>query len=174
MLERFLYDVCGCRPTWTMASIIETQVEAVRRQVGDGRAICGLSGGVDSAVAAALVHKAIGHQLTCVFVDTGLMRQGEAEQVVETFRRHMGIELIHVDAAERFFERLAGVIEPEEKRKTIGEQFVRDLRGEHGRPRRTPSSSCRARCTPTSSSRGTARRGQSSRATTTSAACPRT
>jgi GMP synthase (glutamine-hydrolysing) len=108
-----------------MTSIIDTQVEAVRHQVGDGRAICGLSGGIDSAVAAALVHRAIGHQLTCVYVDTGLMRLGESEQVVETFRRHMGIELIHVDAGERFFERLRGITEPEEKRKIIGEQFVR-------------------------------------------------
>ena len=125
MLRRFLFDVCGCRPTWTMASIADTQIESVRRQVGAGRAICGLSGGVDSAVAAALVHRAIGPQLTCVYVDTGLMRQGESEQVVETFRRHMGIELIHVDAGERFFERLRGITEPEEKRKIIGEQFVR-------------------------------------------------
>ena len=96
MLKHFLYDVCGCRPTWTMASIIETSVDAIRAQVGDERVICGLSGGVDSAVAAALVHKAIGPQLTCVFVDTGLMREGEGEQVVETFHRHQGIELIHV------------------------------------------------------------------------------
>ena len=125
MLRRFLFDECGCRPTWTMASIADTQIESVRRQVGAGRAICGLSGGVDSAVAAALVHRAIGPQLTCVYVDTGLMRQGESEQVVETFRRHMGIELIHVDAGERFFERLRGITEPEEKRKIIGEQFVR-------------------------------------------------
>jgi GMP synthase (glutamine-hydrolysing) len=108
-----------------MTSIIEQQVEAVRAQVGTGRAICGLSGGVDSAVAAALVHKAIGSQLTCVFVDTGLMRQDEGEQVVETFRRNFGIELIHVRAADRFFERLAGITEPEEKRKTIGELFIR-------------------------------------------------
>ena len=125
MLRRFLFDECGCRPTWTMASIADTQIESVRRQVGAGRAICGLSGGVDSAVAAALVHRAIGPQLTCVYVDTGLMRQGESEQVVETFRRHMGIELIHVDAGDRFFERLRGITEPEEKRKIIGEQFVR-------------------------------------------------
>jgi GMP synthase (glutamine-hydrolysing) len=125
LLKRFLYDACDCRPTWTMSSIIETQVEAVRAQVGTGRAICGLSGGVDSAVAAALVHKAIGPQLTCVFVDTGLMRQGEGEQVVETFRRNFGIELIHVRAADRFFERLAGVLDPEEKRKAIGEMFIR-------------------------------------------------
>jgi GMP synthase (glutamine-hydrolysing) len=108
-----------------MTSVIESSVEAVRAQVGDERVICGLSGGVDSAVAAALVHKAVGHQLTCVFVDTGLMRQGEGDQVVETFRRHQGIELIHVRAADRFFERLAGVVDPEEKRKAIGELFIR-------------------------------------------------
>jgi GMP synthase (glutamine-hydrolysing) len=124
-LKHFLYDACGCRPTWTMTSIIETQVEAVRGQVGSGRAICGLSGGVDSAVAAALVHKAIGHQLTCVFVDTGLMRKDEGEQVVETFRRSFGIDLIHARAEERFFERLAGVSDPEDKRKAIGETFIR-------------------------------------------------
>ena len=87
ILKHFLYDACGCRPTWTMTSIIEEQVAAIRAQVGDDRVICGLSGGVDSAVAAALVHKAIGHQLTCVFVDNGLMRKDEVEQVVETFRR---------------------------------------------------------------------------------------
>ncbi len=125
VLEHFLYDACGLAPGWTMSSIIDSQVEAVRAQVGTGRAICGLSGGVDSAVAAALVHKAIGHQLTCVFVDTGLMRQGEGEQVVETFRRHQGIELVHVRAGDRFFERLAGVTDPEDKRKTIGELFIR-------------------------------------------------
>jgi len=125
ILKHFLYDACGCRPTWTMTSIIETAVEAVRAQVGSGRAICGLSGGVDSAVAAALVHKAIGPQLTCVFVDTGLMRRGEGDQVVDTFRRNQGIELIHVRAADRFFERLAGITDPEEKRKAIGELFIR-------------------------------------------------
>jgi GMP synthase (glutamine-hydrolysing) len=125
MLQRFLYEACGCQPVWTMASIIDTSVEAIRAQVGSGRAICGLSGGVDSAVAAALVHRAIGPQLTCVFVDTGLMRQDEGDQVVETFRRTQGIELIHVRAADRFFEALAGVIDPEEKRKTMGELFIR-------------------------------------------------
>jgi GMP synthase (glutamine-hydrolysing) len=125
LLKRFLYDACGCRPTWTMSSVIETQVEAIRAQVGDGRAICGLSGGVDSAVAAALVHKAIGHQLTCVFVDTGLMRKDEGDQVVETFKRNFGIELIHVRAADRFFDKLAGVTDPEDKRKAIGELFIR-------------------------------------------------
>ena len=125
LLERFLYDACGCSPSWTMSSVIDTSIESIRAQVGSGRAICGLSGGVDSAVAAAIVHRAIGSQLTCVFVDTGLMRQGEGDQVVETFRRHQGIELIHVRAGDRFFERLAGVVEPEEKRKTIGELFIR-------------------------------------------------
>jgi GMP synthase (glutamine-hydrolysing) len=125
LLRRFLLDVCGCDPTWTDASIIDTTTEAVREQVGAGRVICGLSGGVDSAVAAALVHRAVGPQLTCVYVDTGLMREGETDQVVETFRRHQKIELIHVDAAERFLERLAGMTDPEDKRKTIGELFVR-------------------------------------------------
>ena len=125
LLKRFLYDACEARPTWTMSSVIETQVEAIQAQVGSGRAICGLSGGVDSAVAAALVHKAIGSQLTCVFVDTGLMRKGEGEQVVETFKRNFGIELIHVRAADEFFEKLAGVTEPEAKRKAIGELFIR-------------------------------------------------
>ncbi len=125
VLKRFLFDACGCAPTWTMTSIIESQVDAVRSRVGSSRAICGLSGGVDSAVAAALVHKAIGHQLTCVFVDTGLMRKDEGDQVVETFRRHQGIELIHVRAAERFFAGLEGVTDPETKRKIIGELFIR-------------------------------------------------
>jgi GMP synthase (glutamine-hydrolysing) len=125
VIERFVLGVCGCEPSWTMASIIETSIDAVRAQVGSDRVICGLSGGVDSAVAAALVHEAVGAQLTCVFVDTGLMREHEGDQVVETFRRSQGIELIHVRAADRFFERLAGVVDPEEKRKTIGELFIR-------------------------------------------------
>jgi GMP synthase (glutamine-hydrolysing) len=125
VLERFLYDAVGAAPTWTPGSIIETQVELIRAQVGDGRVICALSGGVDSAVAAALVHRAIGSQLTCVYVDTGLMRQNEGEQVVETFHRHQGIELIHIRAGDRFLERLEGVVDPEEKRKTIGELFIR-------------------------------------------------
>ena len=132
LITRFLHELAGLPGSWTMESFIESSVEAIRAQVGDGRAICGLSGGVDSAVAAALVHRAIGAQLTCVFVDTGLMRKNEGEQVVETFQRHQGIELIHVRAAERFFERLAGVTEPEDKRKAIGELFIRvfeDARG---------------------------------------------
>ena len=125
VLRRFLHDLAGCAPAWKMSSVVDEQVSLVREQVGDARVICGLSGGVDSSVAAALVHRAIGSQLTCVYVDTGLMRKGESEQVVETFRRNMGIELIHVDAGQRFFERLAGISEPEAKRKAIGELFIR-------------------------------------------------
>ncbi len=127
LLEHFLHNVCDARPNWTMTSIIETQIEAVKAQVGGERVICGLSGGVDSAVAAALVHHAVGKQLTCVYVDTGLMREGESDQVVDTFQRHQGIDLVHVLAADRFFERLSGIIDPEEKRKAIGEQFIREF-----------------------------------------------
>jgi GMP synthase (glutamine-hydrolysing) len=125
VLRRFLYERAGLAGDWTMASIIDEQVGRIRDQVGAGRAICALSGGVDSSVAAALVHRAIGHQLTCVYVDTGLMREGESEQVTETFRRSMGIELIHVDAGERFLARLTGVTDPEVKRKVIGDEFIR-------------------------------------------------
>ncbi len=125
LIERFLHDLAGCDPNWTMDSVIDSSVEAIRAQVGEGRAICGLSGGVDSAVAAAIVHKAIGHKLTCVYVDTGLMRKGESDQVVETFQKHQGIELIHVRAGDRFFAKLEGVIDPELKRKAIGETFIR-------------------------------------------------
>ncbi len=125
LLERFLYDICHCPPSWTHTSIIESQVEAVRAQVGQSPVLCALSGGVDSAVAAALVHKAIGDQLTCVYVDTGLMRANESEQVEETFRRQFHIDLVHVKAADRFFEALAGVTDPETKRKIIGELFIR-------------------------------------------------
>jgi len=125
ILKHFLYDVCGCRPSWTMVSIIEQSVESIRAQVGDEKVICGLSGGVDSAVAAALVHKAIGDQLTCVFVDTGLLRMNEAEQVEETFRRQFQIDLVHVKAADRFVENLNDITDPERKRKIIGETFIR-------------------------------------------------
>ena len=125
LLERFLYDVCHCPPSWTHTSIIEAQVQAVRSQVGSSPVLCALSGGVDSAVAAALVHKAIGDQLTCVYVDTGLMRAKESEQVEETFRRQFHIDLVHVKAADRFFEALSGVTDPETKRKIIGELFIR-------------------------------------------------
>ena len=125
ILEQFIYQLAGCKPSWTMDSIIDTQVKAIREKVGSERVVCGLSGGVDSAVAAALVHRAISSQLTCVYVDTGLMRKNESAQIVETFHRVMGIELIQVDAGSRFFERLVGVTEPEAKRKVIGELFVR-------------------------------------------------
>lgn len=125
IIEQFLHQLVGAKRHWTMSSIVDTQIRAIRDQVGGERAICGLSGGVDSAVAAALVHKAIGGQLTCVYVDTGLMRKNESAQVVETFHRHLGIELIHVDAGTQFFERLKGITEPEAKRKAIGELFVR-------------------------------------------------
>ena len=124
-LERFLHDVCQINSEWTMSNVITESIEAIRTQVGSARAICGLSGGVDSAVAAALTQRAIGSQLTCVFVDTGLMRAGEGDQVADTFRRTQGIELIHERAAEEFFEALAGVTDPEDKRKIIGEKFVR-------------------------------------------------
>jgi GMP synthase (glutamine-hydrolysing) len=125
LLRAFLFEVCGCRPTWTHTSIIDEAVAGIRAQVGDARVVCGLSGGVDSAVAAALVHKAIGDQLTCVFVDTGLLRLGEAEQVEETFRRQFQVDLVHAKAADRFLAALAGVSDPERKRKIIGETFIR-------------------------------------------------
>jgi GMP synthase (glutamine-hydrolysing) len=125
VFERFLLDACGCLPAWTHVSIIEQQVAAVQEQVGAERVLCALSGGVDSAVAAALVHKAVGDQLTCVFVDTGLMRSGEADQVEDTFRRQFKIDLVHVKAADRYFAALAGVTDPERKRKIIGELFIR-------------------------------------------------
>ena len=125
LLKRFLHDMCECRPTWTRSSVIEGAVESVRSKVGAGRVLCALSGGVDSAVTAALVAKAVGDRLTCVFVDTGLMRAGEAAQVEETFSRRLGMDLVHVKAADRFFAALGGVEDPEEKRKRVGELFIR-------------------------------------------------
>ncbi len=125
MLKHFLYEACKARPLWTHASIIEQSVDAIRHSVGAGSAICGLSGGVDSSVAAALVHKAIGNQLVCVFVDHGLLRKDEAVQVEETFRSNFHMNLIHVKAQDRFLDALAGVTDPEEKRKIIGETFIR-------------------------------------------------
>ena len=125
ILKHFLYTACGARPNWTHLSIIEQAVTEVRATVGDATVICGLSGGVDSSVAAALVHKAIGDQLVCVFVDHGLLRKGEAEQVEETFRSTFHMNLVHVKAEDRFLDRLAGVTDPEEKRLIIGEMFIR-------------------------------------------------
>lgn len=125
VLKHFLYDACSARPLWTHAGIIEQSVESVRNAVRGGTAICGLSGGVDSSVAAALVHKAIGDQLVCVFVDHGLLRRDEAQQVEATFRSNFRMNLIHVKAEDRFLEALAGVTDPEQKRKIIGETFIR-------------------------------------------------
>jgi GMP synthase (glutamine-hydrolysing) len=125
VLTNFLEDVCGCERTWSPSSVIEDQIERIRAQVGDGRAICGLSGGVDSSVAALLVHRAIGEKLTCVFVDHGLMRKNEGAQVIAAFRDHFKVPLVAVDAAERFLDRLKGVTDPEEKRKRIGAEFIR-------------------------------------------------
>jgi GMP synthase (glutamine-hydrolysing) len=124
VLTRFLREIAGCEEQWSAESVIAKQIAAIQVQVGDGRVICGLSGGVDSSVAALLVHRAIGEQLTCVFVDHGLMRLNEAEQVVSAFEQ-FGIPLVHVNAEERFLTRLAGVDEPERKRKIIGEEFIR-------------------------------------------------
>jgi GMP synthase (glutamine-hydrolysing) len=125
VLKNFLYGVADAPPAWTPAAVIEEQVAAIRAQVGRDRVICGLSGGVDSAVAALLVYKAIGDQLTCVFVDHGFMRAGEAAQVIETFAGHFHVPLVHVEAQDRFLAKLDGVEDPEEKRKAIGEEFIR-------------------------------------------------
>jgi GMP synthase (glutamine-hydrolysing) len=125
VLTNFLQDACGCERTWSPASVIEEQVEAIRAQVGDGRAICGLSGGVDSSVAALLVHRAIGDRLTCVFVDHGFMRKEEGAQVIRAFRDHFQVPLVAVDASDRFLARLQGVTDPEQKRKRIGAEFIR-------------------------------------------------
>jgi GMP synthase (glutamine-hydrolysing) len=125
VLKNFLYTVAGAPPAWTPAAVIEEQVERIRAEVGRERVLCALSGGVDSAVAALLVHKAVGDQLTCVFVDHGLLRENEAEQVVETFGGHFHVPLVHVRAQDRFLSRLRGVDDPEQKRKIVGEEFIR-------------------------------------------------
>lgn len=132
LLRNFLFDIAGCRGDWTIGSFTEQVIAEVRATVGEGRAICALSGGVDSAVAATLVHRALGSQLVCIFVDHGLMRKDEPEQVVSTFRR-MGLELVAVDARERFLKRLEGVADPERKRKIIGEEFIRVFEEEAGK-----------------------------------------
>jgi len=125
LLENFLYRIAGCRGDWSAGSVIAESVERIRSEAGRSQVLCALSGGVDSAVAAALVHRAVGDQLTCIFVDNGLLRREEPERVVATFQRHMQMRLVHVDAAERFLGALAGVTDPEEKRKIVGETFIR-------------------------------------------------
>ena len=125
VLKRFLFDGCGLLPDWTPVNIVEDAVERIRAQVGDAEVLCALSGGVDSSVAALLVHRAVGDQLTCVFVDHGLNREGEPQQVEETFGRHFGVPLVHVKAEDRFLAKLTGVTDPEAKRRAIGEEFIR-------------------------------------------------
>ncbi len=125
MLKSFIFGTAGCSGDWSMASFIEDSIANIREQVGDGKVICGLSGGIDSAVAAVLVHRAVGDQLTSIFVDHGLLRKGEGEQVVRTFRDELGMKLVAVQAQQRFLSRLAGVTDPERKRKIIGEEFIR-------------------------------------------------
>ena len=138
VMKRFLYDACGLLPDWTPTNIIDEQVARIRVQVGDAGVLCALSGGVDSSVAALLVHRAVGDQLTCVFVDHGLNREGEPDQVEETFARHFGVPLVHAKAADRFLAKLAGVTDPEAKRRAIGEEFIRvfeEVAREHARAR---------------------------------------
>ncbi len=130
LLRAFLYQVCGCEGGWTPGNFIKESVAQIRAQVGQGQVICGLSGGVDSSVTAALLHRAIGDQLTCIFVNTGMLRQGEAEQVVQTFEKEMHTQLVAVDATEDFLSALAGVTDPEAKRKIIGEKFIRTFEQE--------------------------------------------
>jgi GMP synthase (glutamine-hydrolysing) len=125
ILRRFAVDVCGCTADWTPVSFIGQAIEAIREQVGDAQVVCGLSGGVDSSVAATLLHRALGDQLTCVFVNTGLLRRGEPEQVVHTFRDRLGLQLVTLDATQEFLDALAGVRDPERKRRIIGERFIR-------------------------------------------------
>src|SRR5881275_1555125 len=133
ILTRFLQDICGCDMSWSAASVVDEQVARIREQVGDGRVICGLSGGVDSSVAALLVHRAVGDQLTCVFVDHGLMRKNEGEQVIAAFRDRFHIPLVAVDAEDRFLRKLRGVSDPEAKRKAIGAEFIRVFEEEAAR-----------------------------------------
>jgi GMP synthase (glutamine-hydrolysing) len=125
ILRNFLYKICGCSGTWTPGSFVDESIERIKTQVGDGKVICALSGGVDSSVVAALIHRAIGDQLTCIFVDTGMLRREEGARIKNTFQKNMRMNFVHVDASERFLEKLSGVIDPEQKRHIIGEEFVK-------------------------------------------------
>jgi GMP synthase (glutamine-hydrolysing) len=125
MIDNFVRVVCGCSKGWTPSAFVEESIAAIRAQVGNGRVLCALSGGVDSAVAATLISRAVGDQLSCVFVDNGLLRQNEARQLAEVFDRHIAARFVHVDAEDRFLNRLAGVVDPEEKRRIIGDEFIR-------------------------------------------------
>lgn len=133
ILQNFLYEICGCTGSWTTGSFVTESVERIRNQVGTGKVICALSGGVDSAVVAALIHRAVGDQLTCIFVDTGLLRWEEGERIDNTFKKNMRMNFVHVDASDRFLAKLSGVIDPEEKRHIIGEEFVRVFEEEAAR-----------------------------------------
>ncbi|MBI2936029.1 MAG: glutamine-hydrolyzing GMP synthase, partial [Chloroflexi bacterium] len=133
ILENFLYQVCSCQGRWTPGNFITENIERIQRQVGKGKVICALSGGVDSAVTAALIHRAVGDRLTCIFVNNGLLRREEPERVLHTFNSRMNLNLVHVDATDEFLGRLSGVIDPEEKRRIIGETFIRVFEREAGR-----------------------------------------
>ena len=124
IMENFLYRICGCRGDWTASNFVAESIDGIRAQIGDGRAICALSGGVDSAVAATIVHRAVGDQLTCIFVNNGLLRREEPERVLDTFSRHLKMNLVYVEATDRFLKILSGVIDPEEKRHRVGEEFI--------------------------------------------------
>lgn len=133
LLSNFVHRICGCRADWNAANFIDDEVAAIQEQVGDGRVVLGLSGGVDSSVAAALIHRAIGDRLTCIFVDNGLLRQGEALQVVQTFEQEQGMNLVAVNAVESYLDSLAGITDPEQKRRIIGEKFIRIFEEEAGK-----------------------------------------
>ena len=125
MLENFIYLICGCQSAWTPSNFVNHSIQEITQQVGTGKVLCALSGGVDSAVTAALIHHAVGKQLTCIFVHNGLLRHEEPERVLSTFQRNLKMNVVYVDAKERFLNRLDGVTDPEEKRRVIGEEFIR-------------------------------------------------
>ena len=175
ILARFAHEICGCGHDWNMHDYVDEAVSRIRAQVGDDEVILGLSGGVDSSVAAALIHKAIGDQLTCVFVDHGLLRQDEATQVMDTFARNLGVRVVHVDAADEFLRRSQGVDDPEAKRKIIGKLFVDVFQREAAKLPSAYAGWRRARSIRTSSRARAPRRRRHARSSriTTSAACRR-